>query len=130
MSHNEEWEEKFVRAYIVKSKRERYLSFLKSSKHRHKILARLAHALDYETSASRNLDSQFDANVIETLKSLGVSDRCYLIANGSQLDGKELPLADGVGELTFCDFGAVLICPPKPVAVYNPEDIKRLILLS
>ena len=132
MPRNAEWEEKFVRAYVVKSKRERYLSHLKSSKHRPKILNRLNHALDYDSRLATNLakSHRTDQSLIDLLTVRGVSGNCFLMADDQKLDGAELSLEEGVSELTICYDGAVLICPPKPIALYKPEDIGFLILLS
>jgi hypothetical protein len=59
-----------------------------------------------------------------------VNGTCYLIADGNHLDGSELRLEVGVEELIGNHWGAILICPPKPIALYKPEDIGEWLLLE
>ena len=59
-----------------------------------------------------------------------VADMCRLMADVSEQDASELRVELGVSELLGNYFGAVLICPPQPVAVYKEEDVGRLLLFS
>ena len=63
------------------------------------------------------------------LRSLHVEETCHLMANGNEHDGHELRLEWGVDALLDEHFGAVLICPPKPVAVYKSEEPGQPVLL-
>ncbi len=132
MSEISYWEEKFVRQYIVKNRRDRYLTFLKGKKHRQKVLNKLNHNLDFHPHLGKVLMSstKSEEGLSALLQSKHVSGVCYLIADGNDWDGKELTLELGVNELLGNELGAVLICPPKPIAIYKEEDIGRLFLLS
>ncbi|NOY29253.1 MAG: hypothetical protein GXP28_03470 [Planctomycetes bacterium] len=133
MAETAHLERSFVHAYIVKSKRERYLSFLNSPKHRKKILDLLNHSLDYDTSCAQKLDGSLkhaDA-LIAMLTERGADPKmCYLMADGNALDGTTMRLDRAVPELLDNYWGALIICPPKPIAVYKPEDIADIVLLS
>jgi hypothetical protein len=126
------WEERFVRAYVVKAKQERYLGFLKSKKNRSKILDRLNHNLDYDESKARELapEEHESEALIRLLRARGVDDTACLMADSSDDDGRFLPLDQAVPMLLDGPWGAVLICPPKPIALYKEEDIGRLFLLE
>ncbi|MBI3828808.1 MAG: hypothetical protein HY291_04785 [Planctomycetes bacterium] len=133
------WEKLFVEAYIVKSKRERYLAFLKGRKHRKKILERLNHSLDYDESKACLLDAPYRAvdSLISLLRRHYVADTCYLVADGNRFDGRELRLELAVPELLQNSWGALIICPLQgkqllgtPIAVYKEEDPGDVILLS
>ncbi|MFO0922645.1 MAG: hypothetical protein U0905_09190 [Pirellulales bacterium] len=127
------WEQAFVRAYIVAEKRDRYLAFLKGRKHRRKILDRLNHSLDYDERYATPLDARYKIPkaLIVYLIGRGV-DRltCCLMADGHSADGRHMRLEQAVLELLDSHWGALIICPPIPIAVYKPEDIGDLVLLA
>ena len=126
------WEKRFVRRYIHKPRQERYLAFLGDEKRRPKILNRLSHTLDYDERKATDLDKQQQTRdgLLALLRAENVTPPCYFMADSNDLDGSELHLETGVDELLFSHFGAVLICPPKPIALYKPEDVGILILLK
>ena len=125
-------ERRFVECFVRKDMRDRYLTFLKGQKHHRKILDRLNHSLDYESTLARELpaESRTVSGLVAVLRSFHVSDTCYFMADGNELDGRERRLELGAEELLDNYWGAVLICPPKPVAVYKEEDIGRLFLFA
>jgi hypothetical protein len=127
-----EWEKRFVRRYIHKPRQERYLAFIDDEKRRPKILNRLSHTLDYDDRKATDLDKQQQTSdgLLSLLRAQNVSPTCYFMADSNDLDGSEFDLETGVDELLFSEFGAVLICPPKPIALYKPEDVRILILLK
>jgi hypothetical protein len=132
MAEASTWEQRFVEKYIVSSKRERYLAFLKGDKRRQKILERLNHTLDFDERKAMRLESPSctpDA-LISLLNGHRVTETCYFMADGNRLDGTEMRLELAISELLHNRWGALIICPPKPVAVYKQEDIGELILLS
>ncbi len=128
-----DWERRFVDAYIVKAKRKRYLEFLSNPKRRQKILERLNHALDYDRQCATEVDGSM-ANteaLVGLLKKHGAdSTVCYLVADHNARDGTTMNLNDAAGELLLNHFGALIICPPKPIALYKTEDIGKLILFK
>jgi hypothetical protein len=126
------WEQRFVKRYIQNVRQERYLTFLTNEKRRYKILHRLAHQLDYDRSKATSLHKQyhFSGRLFDLLKDQGISQVCYLMSASSDLDGSELDIETGIWELQGSQFGALLIFPPRPIALYKPEDIGYLILLN
>lgn len=127
------WENAFVRSYIVEEKRDRYLAFLKGRKHRRKVLERLNHSLDYDDRLAQSLDNcySFPDALIEFLLGRGVDHtNCYFMADGNPADGRAMRLDRAVPELLGNHWGGLIICPPKPIAVYKREDIGDLILLE
>ena len=122
----------FVEIFIRKEKQDRYLTFLKGPKHRQKILEQLNHSLDYEPSLAKQLppaarDKQY---LTEYLQSLFVADTFHFMADGNELDGQNLRLELAVTEFLDNCWGALLICPPKPIVIYKEEDIGQLLILS
>ena len=133
MADASHWEDAFVRAYIVAEKRDRYLTFLKGPKHRHKILERLNHSLEYDDRHATVLNATHSIPnaLTEYLMGRGVDHTmCCLMADGNPADGRSMRLDRAVLELLGNHWGALIICPPTPIAVYKPEDIGDLVLLD
>lgn len=87
-------EEALIKAFILPSKRERYLGFLSTSKGRAKIISELTHfkALDPRFMKSI-IPSQHDpASVVQLCRSKGAGATCWVISENSDLDGKEVDL--------------------------------------
>ena len=127
-----DWEERFVRVFVVKEKQDRYADGLRSSKRRTKILDRLNHSFDYDEAKARALaNREFESAdaLCGLLRSLGVAETCFYMADDNDLDGAELSLEMAVDDFLFCEFGAVIICPPKPIGIYKGEGRERPILL-
>ena len=124
------WERRFVEAYVERSTRERYLEMLKGRKRRQKLLDRLNHNPGFDFSKARDLGSIDADGLAALLDSLHVEPTGHLMADGSELDGRELRIELAARELTRTPWGAVLICPPKPVAIYREESPGSFYLFS
>ncbi len=121
MAEIDPWEKRFVESYVEKSVQDRYLAMLKGQKHRRKLLDRLNHNPGFDVSKACQLESSDGEALLGLLRSLRVEATGYLMADGSELDGQWLRVELAVGELLRTVWGAVLICPPKPVAIYREE---------
>ena len=123
-------EEKFISTYASKEKRERYLSFLKGHKHRKKFLELLNHNFSYNPKSAKELDKSYKSE--EKLKTLiskmNGASTCHLLADGCELDGKELRTSEGIKELLGNYWGSVLIF--ESFAIYKPEDPEEMVLFS
>jgi hypothetical protein len=117
---------------VIKSKRDRYLQFLKGPKHRSKVLERLNHAFDYDPACATILSTaeRSQEGLLGLLRRHYVADTCYLMADGNNHDGHSVRLEVGVEKLVGNHWGAILICPPKPIAVYKAEDVGEWVLLE
>jgi hypothetical protein len=92
-------EEQFARAFIVPGKEERYLSMLESATGRAR-LAKFPHCRDLNTSyATLVPGAQQTAEAIaKLLKQRGAPDVCHVISADRDIDNRELPLANALGE--------------------------------
>src|SRR5262245_47354715 len=119
------WERRFVEEYIASAKQDRYLFFLKGRKHRAKLLERMNHTLDFDRSKAAEIATS-DRNrecLLRLLSHNHVHATCYFMADGNESDGRELRIERAVDEMLANHWGAVLICPPKPIALYKEEDV-------
>ena len=126
------WEAQFIQRFIVADKQERYLSLLKGRKRRAKFLDELNHNLAYDKTKARILEEKYKEpeNLLSLLASMQLGATCYLVADSNSVDRKELTIELAVPELLNNHFGALMICPPKPVVLYKEEDIGDLIPLA
>ena len=134
MADTSHWEARFVDEFIIASKRERYLGFLKGPKNRKKALERLNHSLDYDPRKSATLPKDA-GRLLAFLIDRDVADTCHFMADAHRDDGKEMRTKDAVEALVESYFGALMICPYRGshtaiIAVYKPEDPSDLIVLS
>lgn len=77
------WESRFVDAYIMRSKRERYLSFLRAPRRRKEILNRLNHTFDYDPNRATRLEPPliFAEPLIALLRERGADETSvYMLA--------------------------------------------------
>ena len=131
MSLNEH-EEAFVRAFIVKDKRARYRQLLQIPKRRRELLDRLNHSPDINFSLATHIPFghySVDA-VMDLLKRKGAGETCYLMADESEYDGRELPLKVAVEYAIRHPWGIILSCVPGCLAYYKMEEIGSAYLLE
>ncbi len=118
-----EHEVAFVMAFIIRERRERYLSMLGNPKRRRKILDRLNHSQDIDFSLARQVPPACSGDSLAVLlKRLGAGDTCHVIADSSEMDGHTLPLREALWRATFHGFGVVLSCLPGRLCFYKPES--------
>lgn len=124
-------ERAFVESFIEPARRERYLHLLDSPKLRAKALDRLNHQLDLRAGVATALAAGLTCSEItELLHRRGADHPCHVIADSSDLDGQEMPLAAAVEFAIRHPFGVVLCCVPGHLAVYKPESPGPTFLLS
>jgi len=126
------WERKFIELYILPARRRRYLEFLKGRRHREKVLERLNHTLDFDPEKAVEVPGAGadEDGLYSLLASFHVEGTCHLMGDGNPLDGHELRIDRAVPELLRSHWGIVLICPPRPIALYKEESPGRLLLLA
>ena len=117
------WEVKFVDAYVMKSKRSRYKKLLGNPTKRGKILDRINHNadLDYEKAIRLSGAQAFSSQLIRKLSAFEIDAQCWLISDDPELDGKLLQMREASELTAGADWGTIMICPPKPIAVYRAE---------
>ena len=131
MSDQRHWEKKFVDRYVVNIRRPRYKTCLPSEGNRWSALRRLDHCDDFDPRRMSKLqgDAVFAEGLRELLESEGVNDECWLMSADDEIDGRNCSLVEGVELVTVADSGTVLICPPRPIAVYRPEASEMALYL-
>jgi hypothetical protein len=126
-------EEATVRAFIQKSKQERCIQFLASSKHRHKFTQELAHFgwLDERFAHSIPPSTAHTAKGIASLlRGKGAGPRVHVISEDSDIDGMELDLEKAIGYILGREIGTILSCIPGKLGYFECEGLRSVRLLE
>jgi hypothetical protein len=110
-----EHEEQTIKAFMLKEKRDRYLSLLVNKKRRKEILDRLNHCKDFDERFIQWLPS--NADIVNMLLQAGSPLEVYVISD-SKIDGKVMALADAIHETSINGWGTIVSCIPGKLAYY------------
>ena len=137
-----EHEEATVRAFAVRSKRERLVTFLATPKNRRKLLQELPHGRWYDERFASPIPWKVDTslglwtghvqgieNICPLLKSKGAGKTCWVLSEDADLDGQELKLEFALLEKVIDrELATILSCIPGRLAFFAGED--ETLLLS
>ncbi len=119
-------EEAFVRAFIQRTKRDRYLEALAHPKRRNKILNRLNHSWDFDDRFVELIDKRDDCpeGLLQVLlrKGAKASASTYMFADEPEFDQHTLPLDQAVEAVYEACFGVVLCVVPGKLAFVRQEE--------
>lgn len=129
-----EHEEATIKAFVLRNKQERFLSFIKNPKNRKKFTAELANFNDFDqrfiTSVPWKVDPSLSLwgkhlqgieNVSRLLHSKGAGEICWVISGNSKIDGQEMDLEAALENVVGSDWGTILSCIPGKLAYFKGE---------
>lgn len=118
-----EHEASFIKSFVLPDKQSRWLELLANPKRRHVFLHRLADDRDFDPKYRIELppSQQNNVGVERSLRQNGAPDRCLVISEDSDIDGKEMPLGAALVEVLGNGLGTVLSCVPGKLAYYEGE---------
>jgi hypothetical protein len=129
-----------IKAFIVRDKQERLLSFAGSPKNRKKFTRELPHFRwfdkKYSTPVSWSPDPKLKLwerhvqgieNIVLLLKSKGAGETCWVISADLDIDGKLLALESALESVVGSGTGAILSCIPGKLAYFEGEDESLLL---
>lgn len=123
-------EELFLRTFIDRKKRQRWLDLMSSPKSRRKITQRLYDGPpgDFDPTQIEELEHTNADALVAKLTAMGAGTKCWIIAADDNVDWTEEPLREAV-EATYGGWreGVVLICVPDRLA-YVEAELGRFIL--
>lgn len=127
-------EEAVIRAFILPTKRERFIEFLATAKNRKKFTDSLPHFRSFDPrfaspvpwnpSSDGKLPARYDQgieNIKRLLQSKGAGPTCWVISEDPAIDGKELELGEALRYLCGRG-GTILSCIPGKLAYFEGED--------
>ncbi len=130
-----EHEEAVVKAFVVRTRRERLLSFATSSKNRKKFTQELAHFRWFDMRYAKPVNwsadprlrledrhSQGIDNLARLLRSKGAGSTCWVISENTDIDGQEMILELALECTVGRGMGTILSLIPGRLAYFEGED--------
>ncbi len=131
MSDQRTWEKRFVNAFVRNIRRPRYKTCLPDETMRSGVLERLNHSNDFDPDHMTRLEGQSAS--VDGLQALlaaeGVAELCWLMSDDDALDGQNCSVTEGTQLVASANWGTVMICPPRPIAIYRPEASEMALYL-
>jgi hypothetical protein len=122
-------EHAFVRAFVNRSKRDRYREILSNPRLRHKFTHRLGHFTEFDPRYRLPFPSDrlFVDTIARELRKRHCPNIVYAISEDPALDQRELPLIGALQQVVGRGMGTILSCIPGCLAFVETED-ERFIL--
>jgi hypothetical protein len=122
-------EEALVNAFILPTRRERYLECLVKPKKRARFRAELAHfkALNPKYVVNIAPREQHLPSILKLLIAKGAGTKCWVISEFDEMDGQELDLELALRETIGRGMGTFISCVPGKLAYFEDEG-RRCIL--
>jgi hypothetical protein len=124
-------EQAFVESFVQRTRRERAFLCLANPKKRRKFVHEFAHhgtyILNPQCLRSIKPNQQNPDSIYAILRSLGASDTCHIISEGS-FDGEEMELLPALNEVVGYGMGTVISCLPGRLGYFEGELRESYIL--
>ncbi|MFV0388439.1 MAG: hypothetical protein ACK5NT_06775 [Pyrinomonadaceae bacterium] len=119
----------FIKNFVIKTKRDRFLSFVMNEKGRKKFLMELEHpGFFIDNPNVRTINPYQTAIEFENrLIQLSGVNSCYVISSNPTIDGKELSISEALLKVVEGNFGTILSIVPGKIAFFEDEDGERSI---
>jgi len=108
INYNLDIETKVIERFVIKTKRDRYLTFIKNTKTREKFISDLHHMIFLQTDLFDKVEGNEYDVIKARIKSLILND-CYLISDSSQLDKKRLDIDTALRETIGSGCGTIIV---------------------
>jgi hypothetical protein len=127
-----EHEAAFIKSFVLPEKQARWLELLPNAKRRHIFLHRLADDRDFNPKFRVDIipSQQKPESVERILKQNGAPERCYVISESPDIDGKEMPLSEALEEVLGYGMGSLLSCIPGKLVYYEGEMLSDRYILK
>ena len=119
-----DWQIATISAFVVKSKRERYIDKVSSTKKRGQFVANLSHFSDFDSRFIARIapSSQHASDIESLIRAKGAPELCLAISEISAIDSRLIPLADALKKVVGRQMGTILCCIPGQLAYFENED--------
>jgi hypothetical protein len=125
--------EKGLALFVEPRYRNRFREEFANPRRRDKLRRKLAHFAQLDPRFTEEVKSskQRGATVESALRDRGAPDRCYLLSEDSELDGRDMLLSDALAEIVDAgsEKATFISCIPGKLAYFHGEGVgNRLIL--
>ena len=109
MTDNTDLEFKVIDRFIIKTKRDRYLTFIKNEKTRLKFIADLSHVNFLQEELFDTVEGDEYEFIKQRIKGLRNRQDCYVISENKRIDKKRLDIDTALTEAIGADQGTLLV---------------------
>jgi hypothetical protein len=109
MTNNIDIESKVIERFVIKTKRDRYLNFIKSEKTRPKFINDLSHINFFREDLFDKVEGNEYEFIKQRIKLLGNPNDCYVISENQRIDKKRLDIDTALTETIGADQGTLLV---------------------
>jgi hypothetical protein len=92
-------EKKVIERFVVKTKRDRYLTLIESDKTRGKFISELAHFRDLRQERFEEISGDAKKVIRDRIKGLGIIKDCNLISENTELGRKRLDIDTALSKI-------------------------------
>jgi len=128
----QEHQDMLITRFILRDKKERLKTLLKSKRGRIKLRNRLAHNIDFDPRFITIIpnNQQTTKLILELLRHESAPSECYIISEDVTIDGKILNLTDALDRVIGSGMGSIISCIPGKLAYFEGEDINHRFLVK
>lgn len=111
MTNNIDIESKVIERFVIKTKRDRYLTFIKNDKTREKFISELYHADFFQEDLFDKIDGHENEIIKDRIKHLSNIKDCYVISTNSKVDRKVLDIETALKDAIsiWADEGTLIV---------------------
>ena len=109
MTNNVDIETKVIQRFVIKTKQDRYLTFVKNEKNRGKFINELHHMKFLQQDLFDKVKGNEYTFIKQRIKVLGDIKDCYVISENQRIDKKRLDIDIALAETIGSDQGTLLV---------------------
>ena len=125
MTNNVDIETKVIERFVIKTKQERYKTFIQSEKGRKKFIDDLHHMNFVDLNVLDKVESNEYDTIKAKIKNLGKINECYVISENKNIDQKRLDIDKALRETIGADLGTILVFGDAEVVYIEAEGFKN-----
>ena|SRR5687768_10041498 len=125
MTNNIDIESKVIERFVIKTKRDRYLTFIKSEKTRPKFINDLSHINFLREDLFDKVEGNGYEFIKQRIKLLGNPKDCYVISENQRIDKKRLDIDTALTETIGADQGTLLVFGDAEILYSEAEGLNN-----
>ncbi|MGB3776775.1 MAG: hypothetical protein WA960_00345 [Tunicatimonas sp.] len=120
-----ELEAKVIELFILKAKKERYLSFIQKKKSRKKFLEDFSHMNFLNKELFEKVGGDEHEMIRNRIRKIGDLKDCYVISENRDIDGRRLEIKSALKETIGADLGTLLVFGDAEIVYAEAEGFNN-----
>jgi len=128
MTNNIDIETKIIQRFVIKTKRDRFLTFIKNDKTREKFISELHHMNFLQQNLFDKVTGYEKDFIKVRIKVLGNIKDCYVISENSRIDKKRLDIDTALSEAIGANQGTLLVFGDAEILYSEAEGFNNRLI--